>query len=67
MISIEALVVSTTFESVVHRRMIIQLVQDNRLPAIYPLTDYSRDGGLRRDLSAISTISYSHLSVSAGR
>jgi putative ABC transport system substrate-binding protein len=43
---VEGLVVSTTFESVVHRRMIIQFVQDHRLPAIYPLTDYARDGGL---------------------
>jgi putative ABC transport system substrate-binding protein len=43
---IEGLVLSTTFESVAHRRMIIQLVQDHRLPAIYPLPQYARDGGL---------------------
>ena len=43
---IEALIVSTAFETVAHRRMILQLVQDRRLPAIYPLPEYVRDGGL---------------------
>jgi len=43
---IEGLVVSTAFETVAHRRMIIQLVQDHRLPAIYPLPEYVKDGGL---------------------
>ena len=43
---IEGLVVGTTFETIVHRRMIFQLVQDHRLPAIYPLPEYVNDGGL---------------------
>jgi putative tryptophan/tyrosine transport system substrate-binding protein len=43
---IEALVVSTAFETVAHRSMIIQLVQDHRLPAIYPLPEYVSAGGL---------------------
>jgi putative ABC transport system substrate-binding protein len=43
---VEALVVSTAFETVAHRSMIIQLVQDHRLPAIYPLPEYVSAGGL---------------------
>jgi putative tryptophan/tyrosine transport system substrate-binding protein len=43
---IEGLVASTAFETLAHRRMIAQLVQDHRLPAIYPLPEYVNDGGL---------------------
>jgi len=43
---IEGLVVSTAFETLAHRRMIAQLVQDHLLPAIYPFPEYVKDGGL---------------------
>jgi putative ABC transport system substrate-binding protein len=43
---IEALVVGTTLETIAHRNMIIQLVQDRRLPALYPHAQYVRAGGL---------------------
>lgn len=43
---IEGLVVSTAFEILAHRPMIVQLVQDHRLPAIYPFREYVNDGGL---------------------
>jgi len=43
---IEALVVSTALETIAHKNMIIQLVQDHRLPAIYPHAEYVRSGGL---------------------
>jgi putative tryptophan/tyrosine transport system substrate-binding protein len=43
---IEGVVVSTVVESVAYRRMIAQLVQDHRLPAIYPYEAYVNAGGL---------------------
>jgi putative ABC transport system substrate-binding protein len=53
---IEALAVSTAFETVAHRRIIVQLVQDHRLPAIYPLPEYVRDGGLMAYTSDFSEV-----------
>jgi putative tryptophan/tyrosine transport system substrate-binding protein len=53
---IEGLVVSTAFETVAHRRMIAQLVEDHRLPAIYPLPEYVRAGGLMSYTSDFSEV-----------
>jgi putative ABC transport system substrate-binding protein len=48
---IEGLVVSTAAETIAYRRMIAQLVQNHRLPAIYPYQEYVNAGGLMSYMS----------------
>jgi len=42
----DSLIVGAEFETWVHRRLIIELAEKNRLPAIYPYRDYVVAGGL---------------------
>src|SRR5262245_21732099 len=42
----DSLFVGTDVESWVHRRLIVELAEMNRLPAIYPFRDYVEAGGL---------------------
>jgi ABC-type uncharacterized transport system substrate-binding protein len=43
---VQALVVSDNAENVAHRRLIVALAAQGRLPAIYPLRDFADAGGL---------------------
>src|SRR5262245_37381066 len=42
----DSLIVGAEFETWVHRRLIVELAEKNRLPAIYPYRDYALAGGL---------------------
>jgi len=42
----DSLYVGTEAESWVYRRLIVELAEKNRLPAIYPLREYVEAGGL---------------------
>jgi len=42
----DSVIVSAEVENLVHRRLIVELAEKNRLPAIYPFRQYVQGGGL---------------------
>jgi putative ABC transport system substrate-binding protein len=42
---IEALIVQDSMENLAHHKLIVELVRQARIPAIYPYPDFTRDGG----------------------
>jgi putative ABC transport system substrate-binding protein len=43
---VDALIVSDTPENFAYRQIIIQLAGENRLPTVYPMAEFAKDGGL---------------------
>ena len=43
---VDALIVSDTSENFAYRQIIVQLAGENRLPTVYPMADFAKDGGL---------------------